>query len=310
MALNFLPLLLIGGGAALVATQAAKKKREDECSTEEVTISAGELKTIADRAEAKHGNEATPFNQVRFFMSEALPSGCSAGDKIRVKLDLSGHEFLDVSAADFYMLTTASAIDTRLKSGKLKDHQATKFWGDALDWYKKVTGKNFDQAALAADMMKGAGKLAQNLAEGFLEAMGDVGRTSEPGKKEQIAECPSEWSFTFDQPVIEHINHIVDSEIARENKNPRKIGDAVFESLAPEGCKKTDYQTAVEFVIDFTDWKDTQMMNMATLYVALVLQGARRMEDNGAISESALNQLKINMNAWYKGLTGSDLPGK
>jgi hypothetical protein len=302
MALNLLPLLLIGGGAAVVVTQARKKKEEEDRCPAETTIGFGELATVQKRATLKHGNEATPFNEARFFMKEALPAGCSPADKIRIKLSFEDGGVIDISAADFYMLVVYGALDERVQSGKIQQHQADKFKGDALDWYKKVTGKNFDPQVLLTGLMKGVGNAAKKVLEGMMAGVAGLEKDEEPG-----GPCPAEWIFEWGPDIDARVDRIVDAEIARENKDPVSIGDALFKSMAPAGCSKTDYHNVVEFVIPGVQ---SQMGNMAIFYVSLVFQGALRLNEKGLLPDKAMDQIHLMMNAWYKKLTGSDLPEK
>ena len=149
MAINFLPLVLLGGGAAYVVTKKKKDKDKGQCPAE-VKTTMGEAESAAQRAQAKHGNSASPFKEAEFFVKAIMPKGCGpASYKTRIKATLELPKLgkpitVDLSATDVYMLALGEAISYRLKTGKLKDHQAEKFWTDGLTWYKKTTGKEFD----------------------------------------------------------------------------------------------------------------------------------------------------------------------
>lgn len=297
MALQLLPILLLGGGAAYVVSKQKEKerKRSGALCPPVVTLTVGELATVAAQAEEKFKDVRSPFGEVNYFLAQLLPEDCNKSSKnSRIKIQIPAGDF-DISIPDFYAMAVSNSVETRVGRGLITHEQGMAAQAKALEWYKKATGKVFDPSSLGLE----------RLVKAFEEAVVDPN-----GRKPADSEkCPSKYEYAVTPDEQQMVRDFVDAELARENKSAFKIGDLLLERITPPGCTKTDFKTVVAVTIDFPGEPSRNMgtINMASFYALMVSQIAKVLLSKNVIGPPQLQAIESRLRSDYKKLTGGDL---
>ncbi len=303
MALQILPILLLGGGAAYVYKKQKDKERKKSgagCPPEN-TVTIGEMATVAAQVEAKFADKKEPFSAASYGVKTLLPEGCNRNSKnSRVKIQMSADGetvALDISVPDFYMLVLSEIIAKRFEAGKISEEEARDYQAKALDWYKKTTGKNFDPASLGLE------KFAKALGEAMLEAMKEAIGGGKGKKGLRPGECPAEVVVNM-VGQREAIVQFVRERLSQGDRNPFVLAEKVFNQIVPAPCTKRDFKTMVE--VRYED--ETRNLNLAAFYAAIVLDILEEQRDRNMLSQmEAANVLSL-LSSNYKKLTGEELP--
>lgn len=318
MAGQLLPLLLLGGGAAVVATK-AKKARKKKCPPE-VRTTRGELNSATTRAQMKFKDESSAFKEAEFFVRSIMPKGCgpsSTGTRIKATFEikkLNKSVDIDLSATDVYMLALGRAEGRRVAEGKITQEQAEKDWNEALGWYKKTAGKNFDISSLGLEVFEDLGGLLDDLSEGLKSGLGKGGK----GKTEKDG-CPAEYVFDVTPEINEKVQHMWEIGRAKYAMDPFKIADGIFASLVPPGCSKESGESVVKInVSPDAEPLGNHMkgyMGLPTFYAHLVanciegiLEGGEGQFSNMDEGRNFLLQNMHELQQWHMQVTGSPLP--
>lgn len=335
MAANLIPLVLLGGGAAYVVTQKKKKKDKGQCPAE-VKTTLGEAESAAQRAQAKHGEAASPFKEAEFFVKAIMPKGCGPSSyktRIRATLDLPKSDkpvTVDLSATDVYMLALGQAIGRRLNTGKIKEHQAEKFWTDGLTWYKKTTGKEFDPNALGLEIFEDIEGFLKELAAGIKEAgagwlgkkpKGEGSMPDDPmdgmtgGLDSFPHGCPPEYIFDVTPEILEKMDRTAQIAAAK-TPDPYMVADAIFNAIVPKGCTKESKDTIIE-IRNHTpdDLGVPEIMALPTFYAGLVIASIETIYHAGGFPqgdpEAMMDLTRLihgSVNDWHMGVMGTPLP--
>jgi hypothetical protein len=170
MAINFLPILLVGAAAAVVVSSGKKKKpapsgglparKPGDTCPPIVTVGLDVMKQVADAGKALHGSNADPAPEANYWMENALPSTCSRSSlsskfNFEIPISLNGPVAnIHVSMPELYLIIFSKMADDRVKSGQITEAEAKSLFIRELDWYKKVTGKSVTIESLNAKLEK------------------------------------------------------------------------------------------------------------------------------------------------------------
>ena len=301
MALQLLPILLLGGGAAYVYKKQKDKKRKESgagCPPENM-VTIGEMATVAAQVEAKFSDKKQPFSAASYGVKTLLPEGCNRNSKnsrIKIQMSTNGETVaLDISVPDFYMLVLLEIITKRFEAGKISEEEARGYQDKALDWYKKTTGKNFDPASLGLE------KFAKALGEAMLEAM----KEAIGGGEKKLAECPDEGLVVDIPSQGVAVRQLYEAAFAQGQRNTFIIADRAFKHLIPKPCTKRDFESIVEVRFGGGDAK---RIDLAVFYASLVLDILEEQLERGALKASEADVVLAQLRGNYKKLTGQDLP--
>ena len=296
MAANLLPLALLGAGAAIVVSREKKKREKAEECPSVVKIDAASLVSIDKRATAKHGNDRVPAAQANFALNEMLPDSCkrsSVNSKARVVF--SADNQIDVDIPKLYMLLYMSLLGSRVNdkvNASLGIDEAMKMWARELDWYKSVTGSDFnpnDPQYVA-------------LAKGFGEAMSDALENLLPGKKEKPQTmCPPNVDLHVDGLSLAHATELTQAMIDGGTTNPFELTSAYFEVVMPSSCKRTSHTSNVRM---YAQGKLVMVMDVALFYGNMVLQFAGDLTQMDKITNTDYLSVKGLVEYEYETLTG------
>ncbi len=313
MAINLLPIVLIGGTAAVVISRKKKKDESEKKKCPPTTvITMGEMGTVSKRAVAQHGTKADPSDEVNFFVNEILPPGCnraSMHSKVKIQFKGSKNDF-ELTIPDVYMLTFGQSLSTRVDSGALSQQEAEKFWSRELDWYKKVTGTNFDPKLANLETLAMA--ILESL-QGAMEELlgGKKGRS--PGKlPPPTGTCPQMFDLTIDPAMTQMMSALVQSSISIGIADPFKIADTMMDQIIPAGCSKRDYQSTVRIMIVHPDNPEplSFTVNLAEYYGLTVWNVAQELLENNKIGPPQLAQIQSKIQSNYQRLTGEPFPSQ
>jgi len=313
MAANLLPLLLVGGAAAYVVTQERKKQEDKAECPPTTTVTLGEMESVAKRAHEKYGNAADPSQEANFYVRELSPEGCNrASVESTFKLQIPDtNESWEITLPDTYMMTFATSLGARTETGKIDLDQAEKFWTRELDWYKKVTGKNFDISTLNLEsLLKHLGASMQ----GALDKLGLKGGSKRPPKNQPKkpegpmdgGACPA--TFVYDYDMDEDIRNMAMFEEGRNlhGNDPFKVADFMFSNIVPPGCTKADFESIVNINMHMPGHPtQTAEMDLAAFYASNVMLAAQKLGLGPA--KMAMIEDKVKSN--YQSLTGKPLHG-
>lgn len=318
MAGQLLPLLLLGGGAAVVATK-AKKGRKKKCPPE-VRVTMGELNSATTRAQLKFKDGSSAFKEAEFFVSSIMPKGCGPSSfNTRIKATFEVKKLgksvdVDLSATDVYMLALGQALGRNVAGGKTTQEKAEKDWHEALGWYKKTTGKNFDITSLGLEIFEDLGGLLDDLAQGL--GMGN----GKGGKDKKVDGCPAEYEFDVTKDINEKVQHLWEIGRAKYPMNPFKIADGMFASLVLPGCTKESSESVLKINVapDARPLGNhmTGYMGLPTFYAHLVancIEGILEEGDGGPIktmddAKAFVGGNMSELQSWHMKVTGSPLP--
>jgi hypothetical protein len=294
MAFNLLPLLLVGGAAAYVVTS-EKKKREEVCPPT-TTVTLGELSSVSTRATEKFGQDDDPSKEASFLVNELLPSGCSRASKdstFKISIPEVDKSW-ELSIPDTYMLLFASGISVRVESSKLTEAQAKQLWTRELDWYKKLTGKNFDPSESAMELAKLVGEALFGKAGG-----GNPSKDLVPEDS-----CPGNLIYDIDEAELIKLTEAEARGRQLSPNDPFKIADVVFAMVAPPTCTKKDFNTTVTVNVAIGSGpQGSRTTDLAALYAMFVLDAAESI--NLGPAQMAAVESKVASN--YQQLTGKPL---
>ena len=301
MALQFLPILLIGGGAAVVYTKQKEKKRKRSgagCAPEN-TVTVGEMATVAAQVDAKFGDKKEPFSAASYAIKALLPNGCNRNSKnsrIKVQISENGKAAdFDVSVPDFYMLILSNSISQRFERGKITKEELRKYEAQGLEWYKKATGKNFDPATLGLE------KLIQALGKAMLEA---IEGAVKGGKKEvKPARCPAEVDVDVDGHRQE-MAQFLGEQFSRGEKDTFGLADQVFARIVLAPCTKRDFTTMANVLLD----GEMRRFDLAAVYASIVMDIMQEQHRRNLITATEAMNVAGQVVDNYKRLTGHNLP--
>ena len=296
MAMNLLPLLLVGGAAAYVVTSEKKKAKEKECPASS-KVGVGEFATVALAAVDTHGKDPDPSKEISYYMKELLPKGCTiASNGSSITFSMPGTEkSLHLTIPDFNAFMTLSAWARRLQDGVITQEQYTTGIADLSKWYKSVTGENLDLLKLkefAVSMM--------DYAKDFPEE--EAGSTEPAGPT-----CPPVFEYLYDEQEDAKMSAAFDQGRQLHPNDPFKIADVIFAATAPPGCTKRDFNTKVIMTMrppgSSSEYDNVLEMDMASMYAMLVVQSASK----SGMSPSQLNVIQSKVADNYQALTGKPL---
>jgi len=312
MAVNLLPIVLVGGAAAVVVSQGKKKEKAKKCPPTTV-ITVGEMKTVAERAVAKHGSAADPAAEANYFVNEVLPPGCnrsSVNSKVKIQIPGSKNDF-EMTIPDVYMLTFAQSLSTRVDGGALGEKEAEKVWARELDWYKKTTGTNFDAARTG--IVEFGKAVLESLKAAMDEAMGGNGKPPPgPGPIPKLGGCPKVVSIDIGaaDPAVQQA---IEAEIAKGNKDPFKLADVVMAVSFPQGCSKSDFNSTVNVMMTPPGGEGPTIAgsyDMSTFYGISAWSISRMLLKRNLIGAPKLDAIKAKILNDYQKLTGKPFPEK
>jgi len=297
MAMNLLPLLLVGGAAAYVVTSEKKKAKAKECPASS-KVGLGEFATVALAAVDTHGKDSDPSKEISYYMKELLPKGCTiASNGSSITFAMPGTEkSLHLTIPDFNAFMTLSAWARRLQEGVITQEQYTTGIADLSKWYKGVTGENLDLLKLkefATTMMA------------YAEGMPDDNGTAEP---DEPAACPDVFEYVYDEQEDAKMSAAFDQGRQLYPNDPFRIADVIFSATAPHGCTKRDFNTKVLMTMkppgSSSEFEPVVLeMDMASMYALLVLEAASK----SGMSPSQLSVIQSKVADNYQALTGKPL---
>lgn len=308
MAVNLLPIVLVGGAAAVVVSQ-GKKKDKKKCPPTTV-ITLGEMKTVATRAVAQHGSTADPADEANYFVNQVLPPGCnrsSVNSKVKIQIPGSKNDF-EMTIPDVYMLTFAQLLATRVDAGALSEQEADRLWARELDWYKKTTGTNFD--AERTGLVEFGKAVLESVKKAMDDMMGGNGAKPKPGPKP--GGCPKMFEWVVDPLSIQSMEGIISASIEGGERDPFKVADHVLASIAPASCSKSDYETIIRTVLikPGLEEPESKTGNLSAFYGMMVWTVANGMLDRNLIGPPKLDAIKAKILNDYQKLTGELFPEK
>ena len=296
MAFNLLPLLLIGGAAAYVVTSDKKKKEEEKECPPTTTVSLGELSSVSTRATEKFGHNEDPSKEASFLVNELLPNGCSRASKdstFKISIPEADKSW-ELSIPDTYMLLFASGISVRVHASKLTESQAKKLWTRELDWYKKLTGKNFDPSESAMELAKLVGEAL----------FGKVGGGNPSEDLIPEDSCPGTLIYDIDEAELIKLTEAEARGRQLSPNDPFKIADVIFATVAPPACTKRDFGTIVTVSMSIGGGpQGSRTTDLAALYAMFVIEAAKSINLGPAQMAAVESEVASN----YKQLTGKDL---
>jgi len=309
MAANFIPLIIAAGAVGYLATKDTKKKDKDANCPPLTKITVGEMQSVAARAEEKFGKIEDPSEEANFFVRQLLPEGCnraSKDSKFQLEIAESGKSWeIDIPSA--YIMTFGSALGARFQKGAVTKDQGDKFWARELDWYKSVTGKNFDIEAL------GLSDLAKDIGESMLASLSEMGFGSmvggpkgAPDSSELPApgKCPSNFEWIFDSEEDERLKAAFNQGRQLFPNDAMKIGDVMFQSVVFPGCTKRDFDSTVTMVLAMGgEPQPVNKIDLAAFYAMMVLEAANMM----GLSPAQNVMLEDQVASDYQALTGRPL---
>lgn len=302
MAMNLLPLLLVGGAAAYVVTSEKKKAKEKECPASS-KVGVGEFATVALAAVDTHGKDPDPSKEISYYMKELLPKGCTiASNGSSISMSMPGNEkSLHLTIPDFYAFMTLSAWARRLKSGAVTQEQYNSAIAGLSKWYKGVTGDNLDLLKLkefAISMMDYIG---------YTPDEEETAETAEPAEPTEPP-CPPVFEYVYDEQEDAKVAAAFDQGRQLYPNDPFKIADVIFAATAPPGCTKRDFNTKVLMTMkppgSSSEFEPVVLeMDMASMYALLVLEAASKMGLSPAQKDVISSKVADN----YQALTGKPL---
>lgn len=300
MAMNLLPILLLGGAAAYVVTSEKKKKDAKECPASS-KVGLGEFATVALAAVDTHGKDSDPSKEISYYMKELLPKGCTiASNGSSITFAMPGTEkSLHLTIPDFNAFMTLSAWARRLQEGVITQEQYNTGIADLSKWYKGVTGENLDLLKLkefAMSMMD----YAKDLPE-------EEGGTTEPDEPAGPT-CPPVFDYIYDEKEDAKMEAAFNQGRQLHPNDPFKIADVIFAATAPPGCTKRDFNTKVTMTMkppgSSSEFEPVVLeMDMASMYAMLVLEAASKM----GLSPSQKDIIASKVADNYQALTGNPL---
>ena len=303
MAMNLLPLLLVGSAAAYVVTSEKKKKDTKECPASS-KVSMTELATVGMVAVTDHGKSPDPSDEIAYYMKEVLPKGCTISSKgSHIKLTFPGVETpFDLTIPDFYAFTYIGAWGRRREEGIITEEQLNAALSELFKWYKSVTGENLD-------LMK-IGEFGDFLMEVGGSIMTDMPGSIDQGEPTESEEstCPPVFDYVYDEQEDAKMAAAFEQGRQLYPNDPFKIADVTFAATAPPGCTKRDFNTKVLMTINppgSSSEYDAPVLelDMASMYAILVMEAADRI----GLSPSAKDIIASKVADNYQMLTGKPL---
>lgn len=306
MAVNFLPILLVGGAAAVVVSRSSKKKEKTSPKCPPTTvITLGEMRSVAERAVAKYGSDIDPAREANYIVNEVLPPGCNRSSiESKVKIQIPDVEKgFEMSIPDIYMLTFAQSLAARADDKRIAQQEAETFWTRELDWYKKVTGTNFDIgrtgivefAKVILELIKNAiGKPARN----------DSSKSNAPDSMPKLGGCPDKISIDLES-FDSGSRAIMDEDISIGVKDPFKISDKIISSLFHNLCSKSDYKSLVQITVN---GESVKSINIAAFYGMIAFAVSNRLLASNLIGPAQFDVIKSKIINDYQKLTGETFP--
>lgn len=294
MAVNLLPILLVGGAAAVVVSAQKKEKGREKCPAH-ISVSFGEWKGIYERAHEKFGQNPDPGPEANFILNEALPRACSrASINSSVKLTIPDADTeIVMPIPDLYILIFDQAAARRLVGGVATKEQLDGYVNRELDWYKDTTGRNFNPNTehfkkMVAAMVKLLEKLTDDLTGGL------------------IRPCPKEVDMHVDKGNA--IEGAMVSLMEAGNTDPFKMADQIFAVFFPD-CSKADYNSSLRVLENIPGDPSPQIkvtVDFSTLYGSMVLSFARGLLKINKIGQPKFDVIDAKVRSDFKKLTGRD----
>lgn len=300
MAINLLPLVLVGGAAVVVVSKEKKKTKDAGKCPPQVAVGFGEWKGIYERAHEKFGQNPDPGPESTFVLNEALPKACSrASINSSVKLTVPGAKTeVVIPIPDMYLLIFDQAAGRRLAGDVATKQQLDEYVNRELDWYKKTTGKNFDPNT----------EYFQNLMKAMAEMLQAVFEKLAKEGKAKGGLCPK--SIDLHAGRGEEMRVIAEALMAGGNKDAFQMADVVFGDIFPD-CSKSDYRSIVRVVEPMPGQQDPQpvmIMDLSAFYAGIVIGFSEKLLEKNLIGVPKHQTNVEKMKAEYQKLTGNPLP--
>lgn len=303
MAMNLLPLLLVGGAAAYVVTSEKKKAKAKECPASS-QVGIGQFATVALAAVDTHGKDPDPSKEVSYYMKELLPKGCTiASNGSSITFSMPGTEkSLHLTIPDFNAFMTLSAWARRLQDGAVTQEQYNTGIADLSKWYKGVTGENLDLLKLKEFAMS-----MMDYAKDFPDEKGGNGNGNGSTEPDEPT-CPPVFEYVYDEQEDVKVAAAFDHGRQLHPNDPFKVADVIFAATAPPGCTKRDFNTKVLMTMkppgSSSGYEPAVLeMDMASMYAMLVMEAANKM----GLSPSQKDIISSKVADNYQALTGKPL---